>query len=378
MFVSSTRNTLRAAAGFSALAALVLTGCSGGDGALGAFPDASTTGSADASSPADDGGAPRGDAGVDPSDGGPRDGGDGGGRGGAAPIIVSFDTSARTLTQGQTVKFSLVVTDPDGIDDLIGGTLNDPTSGDAYGTFATSAAEGAYSLQLSWDEINRTRMIEFLGTQATREFEARMFDVAAHRVTRRVTLTLSCPSGGACSGSCVSLATDSHCGTCATQCGQNESCSAQMKCACDPGARRCGTSCVLDSPFSLDRCGAACATCKADDTCDGSSCKTPVDGDLRTARDGAVEAYHNGEWRGLCDTYFWGQDMEVVCRQMGRGAFRNTSSSVTRSTATFWVYDPGCKGTESRLTDCPDFRWLDKPEPFCHPADYVARISCEK
>ena len=47
--------------------------------------------------------------------------------------------------QGQTVVFTAVVTDPDGIEDLIGGTLEDPTTGGTYGAIATSASEGSYS-----------------------------------------------------------------------------------------------------------------------------------------------------------------------------------------------------------------------------------------
>lgn len=44
------------------------------------------------------------------------------------------------------MTFSVVLTDPDGIDDLIGGTLKDPDSGSSYGAFVTEAGEGAYAL----------------------------------------------------------------------------------------------------------------------------------------------------------------------------------------------------------------------------------------
>ena len=44
--------------------------------------------------------------------------------------------------------------DPDGIDDLIGGTLNDAATGRAYGSVATAASEGSYSLTLTWADLN--------------------------------------------------------------------------------------------------------------------------------------------------------------------------------------------------------------------------------
>src|SRR5262249_50741953 len=100
-----------------------------------------------------------------------------------APKVLSFGTNVTTLTEGQSVSFSTVVTDPQGIDNLIGGTLKDE-NGATYGSFATSGQEGAYALTLSWDAINQVEAIAFdYGGKATRTFAAEFFDVEGHSAT---------------------------------------------------------------------------------------------------------------------------------------------------------------------------------------------------
>ena len=57
------------------------------------------------------------------------------------------------MLPGTKLIISAVVTDPDGIEDLIGGQLLAP-SGQAYGSFASSSQEGAYSITLTWQDLN--------------------------------------------------------------------------------------------------------------------------------------------------------------------------------------------------------------------------------
>lgn len=135
------------------------------------------------------------------------------------PVILSFGTNVTSLTQGEQVTFSAVVTDPDGIDDVIGGTLLD-AGGATYGAFGSSAQEGAYQMILSWDQLHQVAPINFAqGATATRTFKAQFFDQAGHTVEKTVDVTLTCNGKAACSGTCVDLMTSSQsCGTCGHAC----------------------------------------------------------------------------------------------------------------------------------------------------------------
>lgn len=75
------------------------------------------------------------------------------------------------MTEGDTVRFTAVLTDPDGIDDLIGGALMTGDEQTQLGAFVTSGQEGSYSLVLSWDELNQSYDITFAASE-TREFRA--------------------------------------------------------------------------------------------------------------------------------------------------------------------------------------------------------------
>jgi hypothetical protein len=57
-----------------------------------------------------------------------------------------------TMTSSDRLAVSAVVTDPDGIDDLIGGTLTTTDGASTFGAFATDASEGAYSISLTCKE----------------------------------------------------------------------------------------------------------------------------------------------------------------------------------------------------------------------------------
>ncbi len=70
-----------------------------------------------------------------------------------APVFLDFSASTSTLTDKNEVTFVAVLTDPDGIDDLIGGSLQHPGGG-SYGAFQTSAAEGSYQIIIDWDDVN--------------------------------------------------------------------------------------------------------------------------------------------------------------------------------------------------------------------------------
>lgn len=136
-----------------------------------------------------------------------------------APVIINFGTNVTQLTEGESVLFSAVVTDPDGVDDVIGGQLTSPDGNIIYGTFIATAMEGAYEVTVSWAEIHQAETIEFEGAESVRTFRAEFYDQTAKKANATVDLSLHCGGIAACGGSCTDLASDhEHCGTCARQC----------------------------------------------------------------------------------------------------------------------------------------------------------------
>lgn len=169
----------------------------------------------------------------------------------SAPRFLAFGTDLTALSRGQSVTFTAVLTDPDGIDDLIGGSLLSD-EGQHYGAFTSSAQEGAYSLTVSWAQMNRVKPITFTGSTSTRGFVAQFYDVAGHQAARTASIDLSCPEGGACDGTCISLGTDEdNCGSCGNRCISPD----------DEGGRCDSGACVfLHQPnFASETCDETCA-----------------------------------------------------------------------------------------------------------------------
>jgi len=127
-----------------------------------------------------------------------------------APRFLAFGTDVSSLTANQSVIFSAVLTDPDGINDVIGGDLTSADGKITYGSFATTENEGAYSLTLSWGEIQQTQDISFKQNEM-RQFVASFYDAEGNNVQQQVTIELTCNGGFACQGACASGA--------ATDCG---------------------------------------------------------------------------------------------------------------------------------------------------------------
>lgn len=194
---------------------------------------------------------------------------------GAPPRILTFNANVRRLTEGAAVTFSAVVTDPDGIADLIGGVLEDP-GGASFGAFATAGEEGAYQLVLSWDAMHAVAPIEFDG-QANRDVIAVFFDQAGNRVTEALTLTLHCDEAGgaACAGRCTDLSNPTHCGACRAACADE---CRDRQCRCPGGLTRCDGACV-DTRISVEHCGRcenACAQAQGGEArCVAGACADP-------------------------------------------------------------------------------------------------------
>ena len=78
-----------------------------------------------------------------------------------APVFLSLQTNVAKITAGESVIFTAVLTDPDGVDDIVGGTLSDESGVIGYGPFVAAGQEGTYSITLSWDAMHQADAIEF-------------------------------------------------------------------------------------------------------------------------------------------------------------------------------------------------------------------------
>jgi hypothetical protein len=133
------------------------------------------------------------------------------------PQILALASNVGTLRPRTPLVVTAVVTDPDGIRDVIGGTLSDPDSGGTYGAFATSSDEGAYSLTLNWSSVDTVRTIEFPAPAGKRVLRATFFDAAGERTTKDLEIAVRCErdADSACGGICVDTQTSpQHCGRC--------------------------------------------------------------------------------------------------------------------------------------------------------------------
>ncbi|MEQ8279111.1 MAG: hypothetical protein RMA76_16895 [Deltaproteobacteria bacterium] len=176
------------------------------------------------------------------------------------PRILDFSSDVTTVRPGGAVVFSAIVTDPDGIDDVIGGQLI--SDGATYGTFATSASEGAYTISLTWNQMDAVRTIELAPGGAPRVFTAQFFDVAGQRTSRDLAIQLQChdPALAACGGRCVSLTTDeANCGGCGVTCSARQP--PRSEGACEVGV--CRYSVFHNSEVSCQQfCASVALTCE--------------------------------------------------------------------------------------------------------------------
>lgn len=179
-----------------------------------------------------------------------------------------FAPSSTNLTPSRPVTLTAVVTDPDGIDDVIGGSLRDPETGGVYGPLSAAATEGVYTLTLNFENVSAVRPLEFGPGGTTRSFAATIFDAAGHETTAAISLNIRCEPDdwAACDGRCVDLQSDDeNCGTCGRTLGSGAFCAdGEPTCpdsSCFEGdrcvfagsethCRLCGNSCVAGASCS--------------------------------------------------------------------------------------------------------------------------------
>ena len=227
------------------------------------------------------------------------------------PQIIVLGSNVTSITEGESVTFTAVVTDPNGIDDVIGGTLRDP-GGAIYGAFATSSQEGAYQIVLSWSQIHQVLPIQFdEGASPERELVAEFFDQAAHTASKSISLTLSCEGHGACAGACKDMSADvKNCKSCGTTCATGGVCGA-TGCGCPSNGTVCNGVCK-DLQTDEANCGTCGDPCAAGTLCMSGKC-------------GALSACYPGQSGGGLTS------CAQLCAQSGK------------------VCQAACKGTASTL-----------------------------
>lgn len=192
--------------------------------------------------------------------------------GGGVPTIVSLSVNAGTIGPGDTLEVSAIVTDPDGIDDLIGGQL---VVGDGLtlGTFQTAAQEGAYGISLTFTDL---LAVSGLQTSSTTDLvlTAEFFDQSGSSSSESVGVGLSCTDYGVLCDACIN-----ECHPVLAPCPGGFVCgyhSDPETLECEPaGAALEGEACI----FSADCAQSICASqvcrrpCLADADCsDGLGC----------------------------------------------------------------------------------------------------------
>ena len=159
----------------------------------------------------------------------------------AAPRIISILSNVSTLDPDTTLIISAVVTDPDGIADVIGGQLTTVNGAQAYGSFQTAGEEGAYEISLTWEAIDAVEPIDFLDVDGKLlELRAEFYDQSGNTAWDTVEVAIECVA--ACADACVL-------GECHPSI--EGSCAAGSRCLWDSGAYACfhvETPGVLNEP----------------------------------------------------------------------------------------------------------------------------------
>jgi hypothetical protein len=119
------------------------------------------------------------------------------------PVLLSVTMNATRMTPAASVRFVVLVTHPEGLSRLVGGKLSTPDGAATYGAF-TADQQGAYSLSLTWAELNQVAPITFpYAKSEARSFLVEFYDSAGRKASKIMGLELAC--------SVAASATDGRC-----------------------------------------------------------------------------------------------------------------------------------------------------------------------
>lgn len=200
-----------------------------------------------------------------------------------APIIVTLDANVTLVTPTQPMTISVIVTDPDGVDDVIGGQLQTENGDVVLGTFQSAADEGAYTLTISYADFGVAELIEFAPGPVGRTLRVEFFDESANSSRETLNFQLGCdePGEAMCDDACVVA----ECHPTLFPCAGGQVCFAGSCIEGPTGRDSAGQNCFVEQPLacehlclvSLDRplscgTGACCSGAPCDpenDDCPG-------------------------------------------------------------------------------------------------------------
>ncbi len=111
------------------------------------------------------------------------------------PEVLSFDVTPRELGPAMSATFTAMVTDPDGLGDIVGGQLE---QGEATFGALSQVSMGTYTITLTHEQL--VAMMPVVSSPETRSFVVKFTDTTSRVGTRAVDLQLmaECDSECAC------------------------------------------------------------------------------------------------------------------------------------------------------------------------------------
>ncbi|MCP4804802.1 MAG: hypothetical protein GY884_05565 [Proteobacteria bacterium] len=112
-----------------------------------------------------------------------------------APQILEFTANPMTVSDGADATFCALVTDPQGIDDLIGGSLK--ANGATLAAFSGAADEGSYSATVGFTALSEAYDVDADGQSGTLTVTASFSDQTGNTSTQdlELELELTCDGG---------------------------------------------------------------------------------------------------------------------------------------------------------------------------------------
>jgi hypothetical protein len=190
------------------------------------------------------------------------------------PIILEFSVNPSTVNPDEAGTFYALVTDPQGIADLIGGSLKSD-DGTTIAAFSSSADEGSYSTSVEFDTLAEAFAEDTTGNSGTMTVTASFYDQAGHITTDSLDVVLECDGSNddLCSEGCVDVSRDEqNCGGCDSVCATKLTASGLTAVPsemddCTSGTCLAVTACVKELEATSDTCNKVCGA--AGTTCAG-------------------------------------------------------------------------------------------------------------
>lgn len=139
------------------------------------------------------------------------------------PEILEVMVSSDNLSEGEALTVTALVTDPDGLDDIVGVSLRAADNSATY-IFLDQISQGTFRVAVTWDDIHAVTPIEF-ETDQILETAVQAVDSMGNTDQDFLSTTLTCRGDVACDGSCTTLGTSENCGSCGDTCTRPAYCS---------------------------------------------------------------------------------------------------------------------------------------------------------